>query len=56
MSILKDAITAQLGADVRFVERYQHPARTIFCIVPQEKFVDAAKAMKKAYALLAMGP
>ncbi len=53
MSILKDAIISQLGADVTFVEGYQHPARTVFCIVPQEKFVDAGKAMKKAYALLA---
>ncbi|MGE5300701.1 MAG: NADH-quinone oxidoreductase subunit C, partial [Acidobacteriota bacterium] len=53
MSILKDAIISQLGADVTFVDGYQQPPRIVFCIVPQEKFVDAGKAMKKAYALLA---
>ena len=52
MSILKDAISAQLGGEVQFIEGYQHPARTVYCSVPREKFVDAAKAMKKAYALL----
>jgi Ni,Fe-hydrogenase III large subunit/Ni,Fe-hydrogenase III component G len=53
MSILKDAITMQLGEDARFFEGYQQPARIVFCTVPMDKFVDAAKAMKKAYALLA---
>lgn len=53
MSMLKDAITSQLGENVSFAVGYQQPARVVFCIVPQEKFVDAAKAMKKVYALLA---
>jgi len=53
MSILKDAITASLGREVRFIEDYQCPASVVYCFVPRERFVDAAKAMKKAYALLA---
>lgn len=53
MSMLKDAITQLLGPDVRFIEGYQHPAKVFFCETPAEKFAEAAKAMKKAYALLA---
>jgi Ni,Fe-hydrogenase III large subunit/Ni,Fe-hydrogenase III component G len=53
MSILKDAITASLGQDVRFIEDYLYPSPVVYCLVPREKFVEAAKAMKKAYALLA---
>ena len=53
MSILKDATASLLGPDVHFIEGYQNPARIAFCEVPREKFVEAARAMKKAYALLA---
>jgi Ni,Fe-hydrogenase III large subunit/Ni,Fe-hydrogenase III component G len=38
---------------MRIVEGRQHPSSVAFCIVPREKFVDAARAMKKNYALLA---
>ena len=53
MSILKDAIASALGPDIHFIEGYQYPVRIGFCSVPREKFVEAARAMKKAYALLA---
>ncbi|HXX57829.1 MAG TPA: NADH-quinone oxidoreductase subunit C [Thermodesulfovibrionales bacterium] len=52
MSILKDALVASVGEDVRFPGG-QFPSSVIFCILPREKFVEAAKAMKKAFALLA---
>ncbi|MDI6744465.1 MAG: NADH-quinone oxidoreductase subunit C [Thermodesulfovibrionales bacterium] len=53
MSLLKDAIISALGEDVRFRENYQHPASVVFCTVPKAKFTEAAKAMKRSYALLA---
>ena len=53
MSMLKDAITSLLGTDAQFVDGYQQPGRVLFCSVPREKFVEAARSMKKAYALLA---
>jgi len=53
MSLLNNAIISALGEDVRFREDYQYPADVVFCSVPKEKFAEAAKAMKKAYALLA---
>lgn len=53
MSILKDAITSALGAEVKFVDGYQNPSSVMFCEVSKEKFADAAKAMKKSYAFLA---
>ncbi len=53
MSLLKTAITSLPGQDARFLEDYQFPAKVAFCEVPLEKFTEAAKAMKKAYALLA---
>jgi Ni,Fe-hydrogenase III large subunit/Ni,Fe-hydrogenase III component G len=53
MSALKDAITAELGDDARFRDDYQHPSSISFCTIPKARFLDAAKAMKKAYAFLA---
>ncbi|MFZ5998634.1 MAG: NADH-quinone oxidoreductase subunit C [Nitrospirota bacterium] len=53
MSLLKDALSASLGNDVNFREAYQYPASVVFCTVPKERFAEAAKAMKKAYAFLA---
>lgn len=53
MSLLKDAIISALGEDVKFRENYQYPASVVFCTVPKAKFAEAAKTMKKAYALLA---
>jgi Ni,Fe-hydrogenase III large subunit/Ni,Fe-hydrogenase III component G len=52
MNLLRNAISSALGDDVRFDGR-QCPASVTSCVVPREKFVDAAGAMKKAYALLA---
>ena len=52
MSLLKDAIIATLGEDAGFMEDYQYPASVAFCTVPKERFAEAAKAMKKAYAFL----
>lgn len=52
MSILRDALISALGPDVRF-DKGQFPASVVSCAVPRRKFVEAAKAMKNAYALLA---
>jgi Ni,Fe-hydrogenase III large subunit/Ni,Fe-hydrogenase III component G len=52
MSLLKDAIIAALGENARFRGDYQYPASVAFCTVPKERFAEAAKAMKKAYAFL----
>ncbi|MBZ0156556.1 MAG: NADH-quinone oxidoreductase subunit C [Alphaproteobacteria bacterium] len=53
MSLLKDALAAALGGDAQFREEYQFPETVAFCTVPKEKFAEAARAMKKAYAFLA---
>lgn len=53
MSLLKDALAAALGGDAPFREEYQFPETVAFCTVPKEKFAEAARAMKKAYAFLA---
>ena len=53
MSMLKKAMLLSLGQDVQFAEGYQQPVSVHYCSVPREKFTEAAKAMKKAYALLA---
>jgi len=53
MSLLKDAIISAIGEDARFSENYQYPSSVVFCTVPKARFADAAKTMKKAYALLA---
>ena len=52
MNMLKDALVSALGQDLRF-DGGQYPASVLSCTVPGEKFLDAARAMKKAYALLA---
>ena len=52
MSMLADALTAAFGSDVRFDGR-QSPSSVICCTVPREKFAEAAKVLKTAYALLA---
>ncbi|MFO0754719.1 MAG: NADH-quinone oxidoreductase subunit C [Thermodesulfovibrionales bacterium] len=53
MSLLRDALAAALGEDVKFREDYQFPAAVAFCTVPKERFAEAARALKKAYAFLA---
>ena len=52
MSILTDALVSVLGTAARF-EKRQYPSPVVSCIVPRERFIDAAKALKKVYALLA---
>lgn len=52
MSMLKDAITSALGPKVIF-EKSQFPDSVVFCVVQPDKFAEAAKAMKNAYAFLA---
>jgi Ni,Fe-hydrogenase III large subunit/Ni,Fe-hydrogenase III component G len=52
MSVLVDAITPVIGADFKRDEGL-HPSSIPSCIVLREKFTEAAKAMKKAHALLA---
>ncbi len=52
MSILRDALLSALGPDVQF-DKGQFPASMVSCVVPRRKFVETAKAMKNAYALLA---
>ena len=51
MSILKNAILSAIGTEARFDGR-NYPASVDFCTVPRGKFIDAARAMKKANALL----
>ena len=53
MSMLKKAILSSLGRDVEFIKGYQYPGSVHYCTVPWEKFAEAAKVMKDAYALLA---
>ncbi len=52
MSILSKAITEALGEDARF-RPGQYPDSVPLCIVPRAKFVEAARILRKAYALLA---
>ena len=52
MSMLVDALTSALRTDVIF-DKVQYPSSVICCTVPQEKFSEAAKVLKMAYALLA---
>lgn len=52
MSILRDALISALGPEVR-LDKGQFPASVVSFVVPRRKFVEAAKAMKNAYALLA---
>jgi len=50
--MLKEALISVFGSEARFDES-QHPASVTACIVPRDKFAEAAKVMKKSYALLA---
>lgn len=52
MSVLIDAITPVIGDEFRRDEGL-HPSSIPSCIILREKFAEAAKAMKKAHALLA---
>ena len=52
MSKLKETILSTLGADAKQDEG-QHPSPVATVIVPRERFAEAAKALKKEYALLA---
>ncbi len=52
MSTLRDALFSAFG-DVLQTDPAQHPASVTTCIVPRDRFGEAAKVMKKAYALLA---
>lgn len=50
--MLKEAIDTALGTAAAYSVR-QFPHSVPSCTVPRDRFADAAKAMKKAYALLA---
>ncbi|MBF0328387.1 MAG: NADH-quinone oxidoreductase subunit C [Nitrospirae bacterium] len=50
--MLKEAIDNVLGTSATYNKR-QFPASVVSCTVPRNRFADAAKIMKKAYALLA---
>jgi len=52
MSRLRDAILSALGGDA-IAEGSQNPSSVSLCIVPRHRFREAAKVMKKEYALLA---
>lgn len=52
MSTLIDALTAALGTGAQF-HKWQYPPSVVCCTVPREKFAEAARIVKKAYALLA---
>jgi Ni,Fe-hydrogenase III large subunit/Ni,Fe-hydrogenase III component G len=52
MSILKGAITSVFGEDVQ-LDSGQHPSSVTACTLPRNRFAEAARVMKKAYALLA---
>ncbi|HLE41720.1 MAG TPA: NADH-quinone oxidoreductase subunit C [Nitrospirota bacterium] len=51
MSTLRDVITSLLGTKAR-QDQGQYPLSVPSYIVPREKFAEAAKALKMAYALL----
>ena len=52
MSVLEKTIVAALGEDARFRPGH-YPASVPLCVVPRMRFVEVAKELKKAYALLA---
>src|SRR5512143_3280570 len=52
MSKLKETILSIFGADAKQDEG-QHPSSVATVLVPKERFAEAAKALKKEYALLA---
>ncbi len=53
MSMLIETLRKHLGDDFRPLEGHQHLKGVSSCSVPLEKFAEAARAMKKTYALLA---
>ncbi len=52
MSVLKNTLVAALGEDARF-RPGNYPESVPLCVVPRAKFTEAARLLKKAYALLA---
>ncbi|MDA8083996.1 MAG: NADH-quinone oxidoreductase subunit C [Nitrospiraceae bacterium] len=52
MSMLINALAPVFGDDMR-VEAAQHPSAVACCTVPRERFAEAARVLKKTYALLA---
>lgn len=52
MSSLTDALITVMGTGIQF-HKWQHPKSVVCCTVPRERFEEAAKTLKKAYALLA---
>ena len=50
--MLKEAIISVFGSEAKLAES-RHPASVTTCVVPRDRFSEAAKVMKKAYALLA---
>jgi len=52
MSKLKETILSTFGTDAKQDEA-QHPSSVAAFLVPRERFAEAAKALKKEYALLA---
>jgi Ni,Fe-hydrogenase III large subunit/Ni,Fe-hydrogenase III component G len=52
MSKLKDVIESAFGPDAK-QDASQHPSDIAAFVVPRERFAEAAKALKKEYALLA---
>jgi Ni,Fe-hydrogenase III large subunit/Ni,Fe-hydrogenase III component G len=52
MTLLSKVIVTALGEDARF-RLGQYPESVPLCIVPRARFVEAARVLKKAYALLA---
>ncbi len=50
--MLKEAIISAFGDEARF-ESSQRPSSVASCVVQRDRFAEAAKVMKKAYALLA---
>ncbi|TAN38353.1 MAG: hypothetical protein EPN25_13950 [Nitrospirae bacterium] len=52
MSMLSEALREAFPEELQFDHR-QHPSRVICCLLPRERFAEAAKVLKKKYALLA---
>lgn len=52
MSLLEKALTAAFGTDAKF-DICQFPSSVASCVVPRDRFSEAAEVMKKAYGLLA---
>ncbi len=52
MAKLKELILSKFGPDAKAVEG-QYPSSVAMFLVPRERFAEAAKALKKEYALLA---